>query len=69
MCRQDVIGDHHIDVADNTYDAAVVAGAFVPGHLPLKAWDEMLRICKPGTTQRQSLDGVTTGQFTNTCLA
>ena len=53
-CWQDVIGHHHIDVEDDTYDAAVVAGAFVPGHCPLTALDEMVRVCKPGTEPRTS---------------
>ncbi|XP_043231150.1 methyltransferase-like protein 27 [Amphibalanus amphitrite] len=45
---EDVIGHHRIDVEDNTYDLVVVAGAFVPGHCPLTALDEMIRVCKPG---------------------
>ncbi|XP_037076426.1 methyltransferase-like protein 27 [Pollicipes pollicipes] len=45
---QDTIGSHRIDVQDNTYDAVTVAGGFVQGHLPVTAFDEMIRICKPG---------------------
>ncbi|KAF0304729.1 hypothetical protein FJT64_023524 [Amphibalanus amphitrite] len=46
--QRDMIGHHRIDVEDNTYDLVVVAGAFGPGHCPLTALDEMIRVCKPG---------------------
>ncbi|XP_037090210.1 uncharacterized protein LOC119110477 isoform X2 [Pollicipes pollicipes] len=45
---EDTIGEHETQVKADTYDAVVVAGGFVQGHLPPEALDEMIRICKPG---------------------
>lgn len=45
---QDTIGLHQTELPSNTYDAVVVAGGFVQGHCPPEAFDEMIRICKPG---------------------
>jgi len=45
---EDTIGDHRIDVEDSTYDAVTVAGGFASSHCPVTAFDEMIRICKPG---------------------
>ncbi|KAF0305749.1 Methyltransferase-like protein 27 [Amphibalanus amphitrite] len=50
---EDMIGHHRIDVEDNTYDLVVVAGAFGPGHCPLTALDEMIRVCKPGAARNR----------------
>lgn len=45
---KDTIGLHETELAENTYDAVVCAGGFVEGHCPPEAFDEMIRICKPG---------------------
>ncbi|GFO11202.1 Williams-Beuren syndrome chromosomal region 27 protein [Plakobranchus ocellatus] len=41
-------GDTPVPIPDNTYDAACMSGAFAPGHLPLSALPEIIRIIKPG---------------------
>jgi len=45
---KDTIGEHQTEIASDTYDAVVIAGGFVQGHCPPEAFDEMIRICKPG---------------------
>jgi len=44
----DTIGEHRIDVEDDTYDIVTLAGGFVPGHCPAASLTEMVRVCKPG---------------------
>jgi len=37
-----------VGVDDNTYDAAVSCGCFLPGHIPMKSLPEIIRIVKNG---------------------
>jgi len=37
-----------LDIADNSYDAVVCAGTFTYGHVKAHAFDELIRITKPG---------------------
>ena len=35
-------------VEDNSYDVVTLAGGFAVGHLPVDAFDEVVRVLKPG---------------------
>lgn len=37
-----------LDIADNTYDAIISVGTFTCGHVGPEAFDELIRITKPG---------------------
>ena len=37
-----------LDMADNTYDAVVCTGTFTYGHVKAHAFDELIRVTKPG---------------------
>jgi predicted TPR repeat methyltransferase len=45
--REAALGDP-LDHADNSYDAAVSAGVFTPGHAPPESLDEIVRVVRPG---------------------
>jgi len=47
ICSMIVSGEE-LEVKENSYDAVVVSGGFVKGHMPLYALDEMIRMCKKG---------------------
>lgn len=40
--------DSRLPVADDTYDAALSAGAFLPGHIPDTAFGELIRVTRNG---------------------
>lgn len=44
----DKLGDNRLDVEDDTYDALISIGTFIPGHVNQSAFPEFLRIVKPG---------------------
>lgn len=44
---QAVLGEH-LDFPDNSFDACVSVGTFTVGHAPASAFDELVRIIKPG---------------------
>ena len=37
-----------LPIPDNTYDVALMAGVFCPGHIRVEAFSEIIRIVKPG---------------------
>ncbi len=41
-------GGNKFDVADGHYDAVIISGAFVKGHLPVDALREVARVLTPG---------------------
>ena len=45
---QDYIGDHQIDIEDNTYDVVTLSGAFMPNSIPTSGVKELVRFLKPG---------------------
>ena len=44
---QCALGDS-LDIADNSYDAVVIVGVFVRGHVGSNAFHELIRITRPG---------------------
>ena len=39
---------HPLDIADNRYEAVVCTGTFTYGHVRAHAFDELIRITRPG---------------------
>lgn len=39
---------HPLDIADNRYDAVVCTGTFTYGHVKAHAFDELIRVTRPG---------------------
>jgi len=44
----DLIGEHKLDIEDETYDLVVMSGAIIPKHIPIEGFKEMIRCLKPG---------------------
>ncbi len=45
--HQGILGEA-LEIASGTYDAIIAKGVFGPGHAPSHAFDELIRITKPG---------------------
>ena len=46
-----MLGDGNVaDIDDDTYDVVTLSGGFVPGHVPLAAIHDLIRMCKPGAS-------------------
>ncbi|CAM1154201.1 Uncharacterised protein g11110 [Pycnogonum litorale] len=43
-----VTKDNPMPIADDTYDAMVMAGVFAPGHISSNLFEDMIRVVKPG---------------------
>jgi len=46
LCEKIVQNEELDNISENTYDAVVMSGGFVKGHVPLYVLDEMIRMCK-----------------------
>jgi len=43
-----LLGDGGNDVVENVYDVVTISGGFVPGHVPMAALHDLVRMCKSG---------------------
>ena len=46
--KQILLGDGGNVVAENEYDVVTISGGFVPGHVPMAAIHDLVRMCKSG---------------------
>ena len=46
-----VSSDIRLPIEDKTYDVVIMAGCVAPGHIKVEAFDQIIRVVKPGIQQ------------------